>query len=435
MSYSKANSTEVYINIEESFSTFQNTQEQDEQNNEVNYDIQDNLIHYDYDTGLMTHNYSDGTTRYKGEWSNGYPNGNGIMYYKDGSIAFEGKWKEGVFEVDTRHRYFYKENRMEVRNEDGKVVYNGRWNNGVPDGKGEYFLSNGQSFFKGDWKNGLFEIKKDIFFEYKSGLYVHMKNNHIVYRGEMNEEFDYDGKGIKYDENGKIVCDGEWRNGVFHGKGKEYEKNQLIYEGEWKNGLPDGKGVYYESGKEKYKGKWVKGYYNVSGNKWFEFVNKSIETLLPMKENRIKKSNNGVKSIDILGDKTISICSRVKYIVKILAFIFIPILVILLVRGVYVFFSSTITVYSLYEFDLAKPFVNHLTIGKYCGNSWNGGLKLSGYKKLKSLTIQRNSFQNVKSLEIFNNPLLESIHIEKRGINDDRAFLYLNDFVIFRGSY
>ena len=179
----------------------------------------------------------------------------------------------------------------------------------------------------------------------------------------------------------------------------------------------------------------MKGYYNVSGNKWFEFVNKSIETLLPMKENRIKKSNNGVKSIDILGDKTISICSRVKCIVKILAFIFIPILIILLVRGVYVFFSKTITVYSLYEFVLAKPFVNHLTIGENCGNIWFGGLKLSGYKKLKSLTIQRNSFRNVKSLEIFNNPLLESFIISNGGLLYDRAFENLNDYVIIRGRF
>ena len=83
MNYSKVNSTEVYIDIEESSTTSKNKQEQDEQKNKVKYDIQDNLIHYDYDTGLMIHDYTNGTTRYKGEWSKGYPNGNGIMYYKD----------------------------------------------------------------------------------------------------------------------------------------------------------------------------------------------------------------------------------------------------------------------------------------------------------------------------------------------------------------
>ena len=108
------------------------------------------------------------------------------------------------------------------------------------------------------------------------------------------------------------------------------------------------------------------------------------------------------------------------------------ILIFILVRVVYVFFSSTVTVYSLYEFVLAKPFVNHLTIGENCGNNRQGDLKLSGYKKLKSLTIQRNSFQNVKSLEIFNNPLLESISVSN-GDYDDSAFLHLNDYVIIRG--
>ena len=46
---------------------------------ELEYSFQDNLIHFDFDTGLMIHDYSDGTTRYKGEWLNGCPNGNGTM--------------------------------------------------------------------------------------------------------------------------------------------------------------------------------------------------------------------------------------------------------------------------------------------------------------------------------------------------------------------
>ena len=91
MSYSKANSNEVYISIEESSTIAKNNQHTNENKNEVEYSFQDNLIHFDYDTGHMIHNYTDGTTRYKGEWSKGCPNGNGTMYYKDGSIAFEGK--------------------------------------------------------------------------------------------------------------------------------------------------------------------------------------------------------------------------------------------------------------------------------------------------------------------------------------------------------
>lgn len=430
MSYSKANSNEVYINIEESSTIAKNNQHTNENKNEVEYSFQDNLIHFDYDTGLMIHDYTDGTTRYKGEWSKGCPNGNGTMYNKDGSIAFEGKWVNGVFEVDTRHRYFYKENRIEVRNEDGKLLYKGEWNKGVPDGEGEYFLRNGKSLYKGEWKNGLFEIKSEFFFEYSSGLYVHMKNNHIIYRGEMNEGYDYDGKGIEYDENGMIIYDGEWRNDRFHGKGKKYdEKNQLVYEGEWKNGLPEGKGVYYESGKKKYKGRWVKGQINIHGNKWFVFANKSIETLWPIKEKTIHKFNKSAKSVDSLNDIRASLISRIKCIGWIVKWI----IIVLLIRGVFVFFSKSITVFSLYEFALAKPFVNHLTIGPYCGNSWKGDLKLSGYKKLKTLTIQKNSFQNVKSLEISNNPLLESIVIED-GVYKKKSgsFRYLMNYVVIQ---
>ena len=152
-----------------------------------------------------------------------------------------------------------------------------------------------------------------------------------------------------------------------------------------------------------------------------------------MKEEKIKKSNNEVKSIDILGDNSISTRSRVKCLVKILAFILIPILVILLVHGLNIFFSKTITVNSLYEFSLAKKYVNHLTIGENCGNNQQGDLKLSGYLQLKSLTIQKNSFQNVKSLEIFNNPLLESISLD-RGDYYISGFYRINNYVIIRGS-
>ena len=425
--------TIVYIDIIDSDQSSNNNSELSNRIPEVEYSYQDNLIHFDFDTGLMTHDYSDGTTRYKGEWLDGCPNGNGTMYYKDRSIAFEGKWVNGVFEVDTCHRYFYKENRMEVKYEDGKLWYKGEWNRGVPDGEGEYFLKNGQSFLKGKWKNGLYEIKKDIFFEYSSGLYVYKKNNHVIYRGEMNELFDHDGKGIEYDENGKIVYDGEWRNGRFHGYGKKHENGQLVYEGEWKSGLPDGKGVYFENGKKKYKGRWVKGQINIHGNKWFIFANRKIETLLPMKEKTLHTFNKSSKSVDSLNDIWASLISRIKCACWILVCILIPILVILLVHGIVLFFSKTVTVHNLYEFALAKPFVNHLIIEEGCGNNKHDDLKLSGYKILKSLTIRKHSFQNVKSLEISNNPLLDSIYIENRGLNDERAFLYLSDFVIIRG--
>ena len=447
--------TIVYIDIIDSDQSSNNNSELSNRIPEVEYSYQDNLIHFDFDTGLMTHDYSDGTTRYKGEWLDGYPNGNGTMYYKDGSIAFEGKWVNGVFEVDSCHRYFYKENRMEVRYKDGKLWYKGEWNRGVPDGEGEYFLKNGQSFLKGKWKNGLYEIKKDIFFEYSCGGYVHKKNNHVIYRGEMNEDYDYHGKGKKYNENDKLVYNGEWKNGCryglgriyeknqlvydgelhnakFYGKGKKYENGQLVYEGEWENGIPYGKGVYYENGKKKYKGRWVKGRINIHGNKWFIFANRKTETLLPMKEENIYKFSYKLKSVDSLNDKWASLISRIKCASWILGCILILILAVLLYHGFSLFFSKTVTVHNLYEFILVKPFVNDLTIEEGCGNSWKGGLKLSGYNNLKSLTIHKSSFQNVKSLEISKNPMLETICINKN--YETPAFQNLDGFVVFQSN-
>ena len=57
----------------------------------------------------MIHQCLNSSTRYKGEWSKGCPNENGIMYNTDGSIQFEGKWRQGEFEVDPQHHFFYKD--------------------------------------------------------------------------------------------------------------------------------------------------------------------------------------------------------------------------------------------------------------------------------------------------------------------------------------
>ena len=47
----------------------------------------------------------------------------------------------------------------------------------------------------------------------------------------------YEGKGIKYYENGNKLYEGEYKNDNYEGKGiKYYENWNKEYEGDWKNG-------------------------------------------------------------------------------------------------------------------------------------------------------------------------------------------------------
>ena len=57
-----------------------------------------------------------------------------------------------------------------------------------------------------------------------------------------------------------MIFEGEYKNGIKNGKGKEYEKNKLLFEEEYKNGLRNGKGKEYNNqGHLLYEGTYLEG--------------------------------------------------------------------------------------------------------------------------------------------------------------------------------
>ena len=54
-----------------------------------------------------------------------------------------------------------------------------------------------------------------------------------------------EGYGKEYDNDGNLIYDGEYLNGVKNGKGKEFKHNRLIFEGEYLNGKRNGNGKEY----------------------------------------------------------------------------------------------------------------------------------------------------------------------------------------------
>ena len=58
----------------------------------------------------------------------------------------------------------------------------------------------------------------------------------------------YEGRGILYDNSGKMIYQGFFKSGKYEGFGRNYENNQLIYEGFFCNGKYEGKGTLYKNG-------------------------------------------------------------------------------------------------------------------------------------------------------------------------------------------
>lgn len=382
---------EVFVNIDNSVQVTNESQVTSQSQEQNSYSIQHELLQYDYNTGLMTHQYPNKTTRYYGEWDHGCPNGKGTMYNIDGSVEFDGQWKNGVFEVDKSNQYNYCMNRMEVKYANGKVKYQGGWSHNVPDGKGDYYSENGKLLWSGLWEKGYYFLKGDKYFEYQSGKYVAFSNNRIHFRGTFTSNYDFL-KGIEYNTDGSI-----------------------LYEGEWKKNVYNGNGVYYQDNKPKYKGKWINGYYHFSGIKWFDSASKTINKYSPFYY--LTKTVHSTSEIS----KMTTIIERLKVYA-------LPILLFVLIWFCCNLLSSERVVKNMLQFSVVKPFVHNLTIASGCGNRKLNSLQLSNYPVLQSLTIQKDVFTHITSLEILNNPMLETIEIEG-------AFAKMNGYAIIRSIY
>ena len=326
-----SNSNPVFVNMDDKNISSNKKNKSTKSTNHADNSIRDDLLEYNSNTKIMIHYYESGSIHYRGKWLSGVPNGKGTMYNEDGSVELDGYWENGEFVINQYHRYNYKENIMEVIYEDGNILYRGGWSHGVPEGNGKYYMNNGKVLWKGEWHNGLFKVKDNIYYEYVTGFYLYKKNGHIIYRGQMNLQDEFEGKGIEFDENGNIMYDGDWKHDEYDGIGKEYVNGVLVYEGEWKQDFPYGRGIYYENGKEKYKGKWVNGYYHVFGTKWFNYDKKEIETYLPVGKKFGRLINEYYHSVYEMGDDEISCKSCCFMIMVVIAILIILLALILMV--------------------------------------------------------------------------------------------------------
>ena len=124
------------------------------------------LYLYESSSGFVLKSFGDGKVqpKYKGEITNGKPNGFGVLTYPYGEKSVVGEWKNGK-EWNTKHtkkdgtiigRLEGKENGQVtftwfIRGNRGKYV--GEWKNGMKNGQGTWTLSDGSKYV-GEFKNG-----------------------------------------------------------------------------------------------------------------------------------------------------------------------------------------------------------------------------------------------------------------------------------------
>ena len=121
------------------------------------------------------------------------------------------------------------------------LIFEGEYLNGKRHGIGKEYNIDNDLIFEGEYYNG---------YKRNGKYYI---NKILEYVGEFLFEIKWDGKG--YDEKGNIIY--ELHNGT--GKVKEYEENgELLFEGEYLNGIRNGQGKEYEEGELIFEGEFKK---------------------------------------------------------------------------------------------------------------------------------------------------------------------------------
>ena len=254
--------------------------------NLINYKLFKGIyIEYESETKVKEYYGDTGNIRFEGEYLNGKRNGKGKEYHNNENLMFEGEYFNG--ERNGKGKEYY---------EDGNLKFEGEYLNGKRNGKGKeydgilYIL-----IFDGEYKNGLRWTGKILnarhdFSELKNGTgYIKYINSD----GYLQYEAQYsngkrNGKGKKYDHNGKLIFEGEYKNDKkWNGKGYDASKNivyelikgngkvikynnfgRLFFEGEYLNGEKNGKGIKYGI-EYKFEGEYLNGKRNGKGKEYY----------------------------------------------------------------------------------------------------------------------------------------------------------------------
>ena len=166
--------------------------------------------------------------RTEGIFYNGLLLGQGLIIFSNGEIL-RGNFIRGKMNGNGEH----------IR-KDGSV-YKGVFKNDKYDGLGKEFYEDGTKF-------------EGFFSEGQKKYGIHQWTNGSKYQGQFLNGL-FHGKGV-YNWSNKKMYDGNWVNGKMNGKGKFIYQDGSIYEGEFVDGKKSGYGVYKWENDKYYEGKW-----------------------------------------------------------------------------------------------------------------------------------------------------------------------------------
>ena len=217
-------------------------------------------------TGRIREYTINGVVIYEGDIINGNREGYGEEYYH-GKLEYQGIFMKGKREVEGTEYY-----------PNGKIEYEGGFFNGERNGEGKQYELDGTIKYKGEFFSGIWNGKGE---EYK--------DRNLIFKGIYKSGKRWDGNGYdnsgqllyqlkngcgyvkEYNDEGILIFEGKYINGVRFGEGKEYnEEKELIFEGTYINGKRSkGKGKDFNlSGGLKYEGEYSNGEWDGKGKEY-----------------------------------------------------------------------------------------------------------------------------------------------------------------------
>ena len=253
--------------------------------------------------------------KYKGNLINNKPHGHGTLYYNnaENTIKYEGGFEAGKYH-DFGTAYY----------EDKTISFRGTFKEGMwSTGYGELYAEKGYPIYKG-WFNSEGDYNGSGVLFYENSIKIHYignfkqnmfhgkgkiltKSSKVIYDGNFeNDEFK--GWGKCFGCNGLLYYEGEMKSNLFHGYGKQYfpDGESIKYEGHFSQGLYNGYGTLFDETNRseiQYEGVFLKGKYSKEVIESFHSMISKYECLRDVQEkmrhtiNATKLSKQDINSI------------------------------------------------------------------------------------------------------------------------------------------
>jgi len=223
---------------------------------------------------LNENNEMSGEGKFVDEFGNTY-----IGYFSEGKF-------NGYVEMNyTTQKYLTEKNYY-------PKIYQGNWKDNCKHGFGVLSFTDG-SKYEGNFYLDNPHGKGKLIFE----------NNHYFIGNFHNGQAT--GYGTMYDNNSKIIYQGNWVEDLYDGFGKLYINNFLKYKGQFVQGYYNGIGtIYFDNGNKNFKAEFKLGIVTKIINKYHKFNLPTDIYKIPVTEFQDYQFINKIETLDKLTNKT-----------------------------------------------------------------------------------------------------------------------------------